>query len=1009
MCRRLIYFVLLLALVISSSVGAKTIIWVSDNKTPAGGVAADQGWVDLLVAQGYTVDLSFRNQEGRTLNATKIAALNAADLIIISRDTDSGNYDDGEEPTQWNSITKPILMQIAHIARNNRWRWLNTDGTNDSLPPAMEAVELNHYVFTGVTLGANNQVVNILTTNSSFANTTNAGNGKLIARRADNGQAWIVEWEAGQEFYAGSGQTAGGQRVLFCTGGTAGVSDGTYNLSAEGEKMFLNAVRYMLGEIETGKASEPSPANEATDLVRDVTLSWKPGEFAPPVNGHKVFLSENFTDVNEGIGGITQDANIYTPPQRLDFGKTYYWRVDEVNGPPDFTVHQGDVWSFTVEPVAYPIAGASITATASSQFNANTKPENTINGSGLDAGDLHSTAETGVWLSSMTGQQPTWIQYELDRVYKLHQMLVWNHNTSIEPVVGFGFKDATIEYSIDGANWAALGTTHEFARAPGAAGYAHNTTVDFGGTLAKYVKLTANSNWGGMVPQYGLSEVRFFYIPVSAREQNPASGSTDMSVENVTLSWRAGREAAKHNLYLSTDQQAVINETISSLISVPAGRSYVSYDTGELELDKSYYWKANEVNEAETPASWQGDVLNFSAQKYLVVDDFEDYNDFEPDRVFDTWIDGWNVPTNGSQVGYATPPFAEQTIIHGGKQSMPLSYDNSSTASYSEAAANIANLAIGRDWTKYGIKALSLYFYGDPNNSVTENMYVKLNGSKVTYDGDAANLTRRRWQQWNIELTSFGVNLRNVTELIIGFERSGAVGGKGKVYFDDVRLYPYSREFITPVEPNNAGLVGYWQFEGNTNDSAGANHGTATGGPTFVAGKIGQAINFDGVDDYVNCGTAASLDITGEITVACWIKVAAFTKSWETILAKGDNSYRMSRGPQTGNSIHFGCDGPTGGNVNGTAIVTDDTWHHVALVYDGSYKIIYIDGMEDARVASTGLINVSTYPLWIGNNSQQTVRQLIGLVDDVRIYSRALSLDEVAWLAGRTEPVEKPF
>jgi len=392
-----------------------------------------------------------------------------------------------------------------------------------------------------------------------------------------------------------------------------------------------------------------------------------------------------------------------------------------------------------------------------------------------------------VWLSSMTGPQPTWIQYEFDRIYKLHQMWVWNNNTSIEPVVGFGFKDVTLEYSANGTDWAALAGVPQFARAPGQNGYAHNTTIDLSGILAKYVKLTAKSNWGGILPQYGLSEVRFFYIPVLAREPDPASGATDISVDNVTVSWRAGREAAKHNVYLSDSSQAVIDGT-AAVTTV----SQASYGPLSFDLGKTYYWRVDEVNEAEIPATWQGDVWNFSTQQYLVVDDFEDYNDFEPDRIFDTWIDGWADPANGSQVGYAEPPFAEKTIIHSGKQSMPLSYDNSTTASYSEATANVANLAIGKDWTKYGIKTLTLYFYGDPANAV-ERMYVKLNGSKVAYDGDASNIARAEWQQWNIELSSFGVNLRNVTELSIGFERSGAVGGKGKVYFDDIRLYPLAQ------------------------------------------------------------------------------------------------------------------------------------------------------------------------------------------------------------------------
>ncbi|MHC4228377.1 MAG: hypothetical protein ACYSW0_13210, partial [Planctomycetota bacterium] len=112
MCRKPISSVLALAFCLVSSSYAATIIWVSDNKNPTDGAAADQGWVDLLEANGYTVDLSFRNAEGRDLNDAKIAALNAADLIIVSRDTNSGDYDDDDEVTLWNSVTTPIILQV---------------------------------------------------------------------------------------------------------------------------------------------------------------------------------------------------------------------------------------------------------------------------------------------------------------------------------------------------------------------------------------------------------------------------------------------------------------------------------------------------------------------------------------------------------------------------------------------------------------------------------------------------------------------------------------------------------------------------------------------------------------------------------------------------------------------------------------------------------------------------------------------------------------------------------
>ncbi len=535
-----------------------------------------------------------------------------------------------------------------------------------------------------------------------------------------------------------------------------------------------------------GEASNPSPANEATDVPRDVVLGWRPGDYAPPVNGHTVYLSESFNNVNDGIGGITQDANSYTPPQLLGFGTTYYWRVDEVDGPPDFTVHPGDVWQFTTELFSYPIAGTSITATASSQFNENTIPENTINGSGLDDNDLHSTEEADIWLSNMAGPQPSWIQYEFDRVYKLHQMWVWNFNQLIEPVVGFGFKEVTIEYSTNGTDWAVLADVPEFAQAPGAAGYAYNTTVDLGGVAARYVKITANSNWGGILPQYGLSEVRFFHIPVHAREPNPDSGAADVDLD-VVLGFRAGREAVTHDVYFSADEQAVADGT-AGVISV----TETSHGPLSLDLGKIYYWRVDEVNEAETPATWQGDLWDFRTQEYLVVDDFEDYNDFPPDEIWATWVDGYENPTNGSTAGYPNPNFTagehyvETAIVHGGEQSMPLFYSNTGGAAYSEAERAFA---VGQNWTQAGAAILVLYFHGAEGN--TGQLYVKIDGSKVVYDGDAGDIAKAEWKQWNIDLASLGVNLQNVTKLAIGIDGSGA---SGTLYFDDIRLYRLAPE-----------------------------------------------------------------------------------------------------------------------------------------------------------------------------------------------------------------------
>ena len=352
MCKKLIFLAFAFALCLASSSYAATIVWVSDNKEPAGGVPADQGWVDLLEANGYTVNLDFRNQEARTLDAAKIEALNAADLIIVSRDTDSGSYDDGQEPTQWNSITTPIIQQVGHLTRNNRWLWLDTDATNDATA-TLDVVEPSHPIFTGVTIGANNQI-DILTLTSSFASTTDVGNGTLIARRANNDQIWIAEWQTGQEFSPGLGQIAGGHRLYFASGSAEG-ADGRYNLNADGEKMFLNAVRYMLGNLKRPKARSPEPADGSLYMNTWANLAWQAGGSAV---SHDVYLGENFNDVNDGTGDTFMGNQTgtfllvgiigYPYPGGLVTGTTYYWRVDEINDVDPNSPWKGDVWSFTV-------------------------------------------------------------------------------------------------------------------------------------------------------------------------------------------------------------------------------------------------------------------------------------------------------------------------------------------------------------------------------------------------------------------------------------------------------------------------------------------------------------------------------------------------------------------------------------------------------------------------------------------------------------------------------------
>ena len=452
--------------------------------------------------------------------------------------------------------------------------------------------------------------------------------------------------------------------------------------------------------------------------------------------------------------------------------------------PPDSTTFRGETWSFTVESLAYEIPGEKITATASSYMEGY-EPEKTIDGSGL-VEDTHTNEFTDMWLS-MSETDPVWIKYEFKKPYMLHEMFVWNHNgPSI--LYLYGMRNVTVEYSLDDVIWNQVTDVTEFLPGTSEGDYAYNNIVVFGDVAAKYVRIIATSNWSdGQLDQFGLSEVRFMHIPVSVRAPNPEDGAIDAPIDNLYLSWKKGREAAEHNVFFSDDRQAVIDGT-APMINV--GRT--NYGPLYLDLGSIYYWRIDEVNDVQAHPVWQGDVWSFSTQRYLVIEDFESYNDIPlgetgSNLVYSTWIDGYDDPSvNGSTVGYATGYSLEAGIIHSGKKSAPVTYNNS-IASLSEITADTSDLYVGSDWTQRGVpEELVISFYGDPNNSTTERMYVKVNDAKQTFDSD---LTLEEWQDISFDLSVLGDNLNNVTTLTIGFEKTGSTGGTGMVFIDDIRLH----------------------------------------------------------------------------------------------------------------------------------------------------------------------------------------------------------------------------
>lgn len=1011
------FVILSLCLVLVFGFYAKTtlganILYVA-NLRDEGFIQKDKIIQDFMRGLGHTVIL-IDDQESE---ADTEAAAQAADidLVYISETVGSGGIK--------NEITEVDVPMII----GEPWAWdemgLDTGGGggNDVATTDITIVSPGHPLAAGLT-----GTVAVLTDVSKdgaiarFARTHVGGDGIAIATWTDAAGTIfdvLMVYEKGDRLAKapadGSSIIAANTRIGF------GFDERSFELWNDNAFLLLEAaINYIVRDRDAAQVGNPYDGE--TDVDSQTVCTWTPGETAET---HDVYFGTDFTAVSEASRTDTHDAlkaqaqepNSFDPGL-LALGTTYYWRVDEVSAAPDNTVSKGIVWSFTVEP--YSIVVQSIQATASSQ-DLDFTAENTINGSGLDEADLHGVDATTMWLSNV-GDPAVWIQYAFDRAYKLDKMLVWNSNQELELVFGFGVKEVTLEVSTNGTDWTVLENVQQFAQAPGAEGYVANTIIDFNGAMVQFVKISVNSGYGTLLGRYGLSEVRFFYIPTFATRPNPETGATDVAPD-VMLTWgRDGREAGSHDVYVGLNPDDL---TLAGTVSES------SFDTLalDLQLSETYSWRVDEVNEAMDPNTWIGDVWSFTTADAISIDDMESYEDAESLEIWATWVDGFEDSTNGSLVGNGTVGTPETDIVHGGSQSLPMHYDNSAAAQ-SEATRTFD---APMDWAGHGVQGLVLYFQGSASNT-GGSLYVKINGTKVPFDGDPAALMRGGWNKWYIPLADVAGDLSGVTSLTIGIDG----GGMGVVYVDDILLTGDARELVTPVDPGSAGLLAHYALDGNAMDSSGnGNHGALVGNLQWVAlGQIGGALEFvDGAGDYVDLGNPPILDQgTNDWTVSAWVKVASMPGDDMIIFSKGGDGgggirYEMLFRDDNNGDIKILVDDDGSGNygkhdpqteVNG---LIDDEWHHIVIMRrNGTDLRVYVDRVEDMGVinhsestipADYDLSGTSQGNAHIGANwsfSNQEVQKFfgVGLIDDVRVYNRALSVGEVNGLGGGIWPFD---
>ena len=167
--------------------------------------------------------------------------------------------------------------------------------------------------------------------------------------------------------------------------------------------------------------------------------------------------------------------------------------------------------------------------------------------------------------------------------------------------------------------------------------------------------------------------------------------------------------------------------------------------------------------------------------------------------------------------------------------------------------------------------------------------------------------------------------------------------------------------------------------------------------------NIGSAVLFDGTNDFININDANSLDLTNGMTMEAWVNPSDLT-GFKTIICKDrtTTSYTYTLAANNNNAT-VANQRPnsrarianTNRTVTGTSKLPLNTWTHVASTYDGATFRLYVNGVQVSSLATTGDITVTTDPLRIGGTTALSAQYFMGLIDEVRIYNKALTQAEI--------------
>jgi len=509
------------------------------------------------------------------------------------------------------------------------------------------------------------------------------------------------------------------------------------------------------------KAYNSLPRDGDKWLPVTTQLSWEAGAGA---TSHDVYFGTDEAAVAARDASVSQGSTIAATfdPGALQEQTTYYWAVDETGAG---TMYSGDVWSFTTLGASGGVLGEYFSGTTPGGVPVLTRIDDNVNvnlpGDGTpgvpvpgDGWSARWTADLDIAVSdsymfNINCQDGTrmWIDGQLI-IDQWITPTVTSQYFSLPIQLEPGFHAMRVEY------------------------------FDSGGDAVEQLGWSTPTMAEQIIPPGPLQP------PYRAHAVYPKQDTVEIP-QDVVLKWTAGIKAAKHDIYFGTDKDAVASATAAD---AQQDAAEITFDPGQLEWNTTYYWRVDEVNDADAESPWTGAVWSFTTADSLVIDDMESYSDDEGNRIYETWIDGWTNNT-GSVVGNLQAPFAELTIVNSGWQSMPLNYDNISSPFYSEAELEFSP---AEDWTVNGVDTLALFFRGAANNG-EGSLYVAVEDAagKVVAIGSDADLTSRNWTEWKLPLSDFaGVDATQVKKLYVGVgdRNAPAAGGTGVVYIDDIRV-----------------------------------------------------------------------------------------------------------------------------------------------------------------------------------------------------------------------------